>query len=129
MENRRAKRFLQEMAHIRCFEYPVNWRIARLGFRCPATQMRFDEMTEIQPSDWTLFLPQDRTLDVIELRDWLHDSDNNGGGYQMTGCYERNSDRMIFTGLKFAFSKAIDAVFFRLCWCSAVVVQSRYSDV
>ena len=111
------------------FERPVNWRIARIGFRDPATHIIFDEAIDVRPlSELIMFMPQDESLDIIELRNWLHDSDNNGGGYQMTGCYETNtSSRVTFTGLKFAFSNAIDAVFFRLCWSSAMVVQHKYS--
>jgi hypothetical protein len=124
-----AAKGFQEMVQSMSFEHPVNWRIARMGFRCPATHMEFGEIQTVHFSDWTLFLPQDQTLDIIELRDWLHDSDNNGGGYRMTGCYEGDSSRPTkLTGLKFAFSKAIDAVFFRLSWSSAIVVQTKYSE-
>jgi hypothetical protein len=98
----------------RFLEFPINWRIAKNGFR--ATITRFQDMASTSSSDdLFVYLPYDRSLDVLAVRNWLHDENNNSAGYDLIGCYQVDAKhRTVLTGLKIAFSRIIDAVYFRI---------------
>lgn len=103
------------------FELPINWRIARHGFRSPSYPLHWEHSIQLitqppihQPeTNLILFLPQNRTYDLLALRDWLQMTDNNRDGYLMFGCYQTDHARITFIGVKFLFFRDTDASYFR----------------
>lgn len=98
-----------------------NWRLARYYFPYPnlACEGTLD-IAPIDSIDFRVFLPQDRSLDVLTVRDWLHDPDNNVAGYRMFGCFEMAGKYPRLTGIVFLFGKALDAIYFRLYWTGTI---------
>lgn len=105
------------MYPMRC-EWTVNWRIAKMGFKVPESLIMFEGDRELfTDSQLIVFIPQNADFNIIALRDWLHDTDNNAEGYQMIGCFETSANyRTRMVGLKFSFNCEIDAIFFYLNW-------------
>jgi hypothetical protein len=98
------------------FEFPINWRLARRPspLRIDFTESRF---AGILPTGDVVVIPRDPSRDVLVLRNWLHNDDNNTEGYLMYGRYRIDSKgRMILTDLKFYFRQPVDAMYFRLRW-------------
>lgn len=100
------------------FETSVNWRIAKYYFRHPAANIEFADEVKPKLGDHSVFIPQNNSFDIIAMRDWLHDCDNNTEGYVMIGCFDivNSRYRVVLTGLRFFFERALDAVYFRLRW-------------
>jgi hypothetical protein len=101
----------------RHFELPINWRIAKNSFLTPHSRIFLsDDYMMLKPeSDLLVFLPHDYARDILAMRNWLHNLDNNMGGYVMWGCYQiDHAHKTTLIGIKFGFYQAIDAVYFRL---------------
>ena len=103
----------------RQLEKQVNWRTARNVFRSPTMVMSSMRPAEPTADPICIFLPYEKGFDVVALRDWLHDPDNNNDGFKLNGCFDQDHrGKTRFTGLKLTFNTMVDAVFFRLAWAS-----------
>jgi hypothetical protein len=95
----------------------VNWRIIRDAFRHPtkvSAQYLHDHTRPDEEN--SLFLPYQQDFDVIALRDWLHDLDNNSGGFQVIGCFDTTRNKSSFVGLTLIFTNPLDAIYCRFAW-------------
>ena len=92
--------------------------MAHNGFRTPVTNFEVIDRTDHPPHGISsVFIRQNCRINVIALRDWLDEADNNAEGYQMTGCYDIDlRHRYFFIGLNFWFFRMLDATFFRMRW-------------
>lgn len=97
-------------------EVPFNWRRATQGV------MSFD-IAELRCSGTkpvrtlTVFVPANSVVDLIEMRDWLHE---HAISYSMFGRFSYQDFRLrierTFEGLSFRFADSVSAVHFALRW-------------
>lgn len=101
----------------RLFFKTVNWRIIRDAFRNPTKFSALHLRDHAHPeTENSLFLPYQHNFDVIALRDWLHDLDNNTGGFQVLGCFDTTRNKSCFVGLHLIFTNPLDAIYCRFAW-------------
>jgi hypothetical protein len=102
------------------FEKYINWRLAYHGFSQHSFLPFGTWEHEIIQTEISVFLPHDVTFRIINIRDWLHNPDNNITGYRLIGCYQSSPKRTKMMGIKFQFCNAVDAVYFRLYWPATI---------
>jgi hypothetical protein len=101
-----------------CFEFPINWRLARISLLRSASSILFsDQVPTDEPTGSLVVLPRKLVDNILSVRDWLHNDENTIRGYTMCGCFKIDSkQRTVLTDLKFYFDETIDAAYFHLRW-------------
>lgn len=91
------------------YHLAIDWRRAKFFTRNP--QVTPDISDPVIVPKHSFFLPVDRIVDVITIRDWLHAT---ALSYRLLGRYERFTS--LFRGLVFVFDTLPDLLLFRRQW-------------
>lgn len=102
-------------------EMQFNWRLVYRHVALINNNIYHDKkLRAVTNRSNNMFLTKDQLLhhNWLSLRDWLHDTDNVNGSFDMYGVFQPVNihGATIFSGLSVSFEKIINAAHFRLMW-------------